>query len=414
MKSNTLPMVVVATLCLFLSSCGHHVPQSSLEYVAKDWCLTIRASQVMPLYPLEEDIRPGDVYLITSSVESDIKSWQEKGFLPMINRYDRISIPRADYDRFYREGFEQTGGPSFSRAPKAAFPSYSFSVDKRGSAGIAVPLSSVPLALSMAGAQEATGNVVLMNAATQGLPDRTMDILVRNWAKDHELDLKYQAKITSNPLLLRVITRIFTIGQANVSLTFAKTVGANLQAGSPPATPELSSASVEGYNKLIEELNKEIELIKTTGNPPSVEIPDSEAEERSTDAEIAALQAQLAALERLKARAQMAAYERQIERTAMIDQYGGYLLPGASVRVVGRSAHGVTMTETFTKPLVVGYWATEYLVSEWGKITLIGKVRDLVDDPDEYINIVNRAKEMAGTVPEKPQIDDPNKDPFNN
>ena len=106
MKSQTLPMVVVATLCLFLSSCGHHVPQSSLEYVAKDWCLTIRASQVMPLYPLEEDIRPGDVYLITSSVESDIKSWQEKGFLPMINRYDRIPIPRADYDRFYKEGFK--------------------------------------------------------------------------------------------------------------------------------------------------------------------------------------------------------------------------------------------------------------------------------------------------------------------
>ena len=116
----------------------------------------------------------------------------------------------------------------------------------------------------------------------------------------------------------------------------------------------------------------------------------------------------------LYAKEQMAAAQRQIERMAMTDQYGGYLLPGASVRVVGRSAHGVTMTETFTKPLVVGYWATEYLVSEWGKITLIGKVRDLVDDPDEYINIVNRAKEMAGTVPEKPQIDDPNKDPFNN
>ena len=40
--------------------------QRALERVARDWCLTIRASQIIPVYPLDEDIQVGDVFVAVS------------------------------------------------------------------------------------------------------------------------------------------------------------------------------------------------------------------------------------------------------------------------------------------------------------------------------------------------------------
>jgi hypothetical protein len=58
--------------------------------VAKDWCLNIRASQVIPVYPLSEDVEVGDVYLVRTRLEEQVKVYEDEGFLPLENLVTRL------------------------------------------------------------------------------------------------------------------------------------------------------------------------------------------------------------------------------------------------------------------------------------------------------------------------------------
>ena len=63
---------VLAVLILWVSctaaSCTPTLRNEQLESVAKDWALVIRASQVIPVYPLSEDLQPGDVQLTAAQL----------------------------------------------------------------------------------------------------------------------------------------------------------------------------------------------------------------------------------------------------------------------------------------------------------------------------------------------------------
>lgn len=60
-----------------LAGCGEMAmrqKERQMELVARDWSMTIRASQVVPVYPLNEDIVPGDVFLVNQTVAAQSKS----------------------------------------------------------------------------------------------------------------------------------------------------------------------------------------------------------------------------------------------------------------------------------------------------------------------------------------------------
>lgn len=405
MSKTKLHIVFLCALVLSLTSCTTWPPQKELERVAKDWSMTIRAGQVMPIYPLEEDIRPGDVYLSTNSIDSEIESWKRRGFLPLVNRYARIPIAQSEYDTFFVNASGASPPPSFNRHPKAAFPSYTFSVDRRGALGLAIPLSSVPVALSMSGARSATGSVVLSGVTTLGLPDIVMDSHIQEWAKNAPVKnaLKKKADATENPLLLRAISRVFSVSGATVSLAFEQAGGIAVQAGAPPATPELLGASQEDFNKRIAQLNQEIELQKSLSETAPVEIPTDSSSEPKRNPKIAALETELAEVQQLKSLSQIRALRRNIERGAMLDQFGGFILPGGNGRITGRTARGVSMEETFDKPLVVGYWATEYLVYEDGSLLSLGGIKHLVDNPDDYRSKVELARKFMEVPTKEPE-----------
>jgi len=59
----------------------------------QDWSLSIRASQVIPVYPLTEDLQPGDVFLVQTPVEDQVKVYLAKGFLPLDNLVTRLPLP---------------------------------------------------------------------------------------------------------------------------------------------------------------------------------------------------------------------------------------------------------------------------------------------------------------------------------
>ena len=153
------------------------------------------------------------------------------------------------------------------------------------------------------------------------------------------------------------------------------------------------------YETLITEINQKIALEKSSADDET-----STAEIRSGQ-RTAALEAQLVTVKQLQEQYEIKSLKRKIERKASEERFGGYLLPSASVKVVGRSARGVTMEETFEKPLVLGYWATDYLVTEEGSLRPLGSVMDLIDNPEEYNRLIEKAKRIQTAPTDESTID---------
>ena len=83
----------VAALAVMLAGCStQRMGAQQLERVAKDWSLGIRASQVIPVYPLTEDLQPGDVFLVQTPVERQVDVYLDRGFLPLENLVARLSL----------------------------------------------------------------------------------------------------------------------------------------------------------------------------------------------------------------------------------------------------------------------------------------------------------------------------------
>ncbi len=73
MKNRLVKLVI---LILTVAGCATTNSSSKqLERIAKDWCLSIRASQVIPVYPLTEDIQPGDVFLVQTPVDKQVEEF---------------------------------------------------------------------------------------------------------------------------------------------------------------------------------------------------------------------------------------------------------------------------------------------------------------------------------------------------
>ena len=177
---SCLPVLVLAFLPL---ACTSLERRQHLERVAKDWCLTIRASQVIPVYPLTEDLQPGDVFLVQTPVEEQVEVYEDKGFLPLEQMLVRLQP--GEYRDFYlrshgigdkantphhwkfpAEAEKNTDWPS---APWASFPTYGFTVSTGAGLKLAVPLDGVPVAMSLLGVSSAHGSMAIKDVWHGGL-----------------------------------------------------------------------------------------------------------------------------------------------------------------------------------------------------------------------------------------------------
>jgi hypothetical protein len=100
MKSKPLTIRLGLVAAVLAGGCSPAASQ--LERVAKDWCLTIRASQVIPVYPLTEDLEPGDVFLVTVPIHDEARTYEQNGFLPIDMHVTRLA--GLDYREVYDEG----------------------------------------------------------------------------------------------------------------------------------------------------------------------------------------------------------------------------------------------------------------------------------------------------------------------
>ena len=267
--------LVLAATIFVLSACAAD-PIEQLERVAKDWSLTIRASQVIPVYPLSEDVQPGDVFLVPVSISEQTRIYQEKGFLPTDQLVTRLQS--INYREFYGNAYwtgtysqtphaRPTSQTSAVNAPRAAFPTYTFTVDRSGGLQLALPIQGIPVGLGLIGAARATGTVTLTDTFTYGTDGETVYGALLAWYGSHQKireTLGAMANSTDAEIYLRIVTRVYLVTKIDVSLANIESLsgGADVGAAQEVNLPDLSSenpaevaAATDAYKTALEGLS---------------------------------------------------------------------------------------------------------------------------------------------------------------
>lgn len=330
-------------LLFLLSGCSwlHNTrPMANeLERVAKDWCLTIRASQVLCVYPLSEDVQVGDLYLVNRSIDDQVNEYQARGFLPFDILLTRLQ-PNG-YEQMYN-GFYKTGGAygqiphqwqfppnatgtatDWASAPRAAFPSYTFAIQRGQGLKIAVPVQSVPIGLSLLNTGSASGSIEIADSSTYGIDEQTLQAQVEAWAScpaSRSLLSRYAPQTDANgktqQQYVRVITRVYLAGAVNVSMQNNEARSAGLDAGAAQAvnliatdtTGAAAANAAQNYTSVLNSLN------------------------------------------------------------TSINGAAGTTTPGGSIRIAAASSRSVTLNETFPRPLVIGYIAFDRPIEAGGML----------------------------------------------
>lgn len=274
--------LVLAAVSALLAGCGMS-RNDQLEAVARDWCMTIRASQIIPVYPLTEDVQPGDIYLVQVPVDQQQSLYKRRGFLALDNHLARLHP--TGYAAFYDHSFladeadRDKGLPAqwvrpdgdrkyWEPAPNAAFPSYSFATSNGAGFNLALPISGVPVGLSLMGAQSANGSITIGKTHTLGVDITSLHQQLRQWARDHREDLvPYSPAKGDRPSnYLRVITRVYATGRVNIALSDARTVSGGADVGlarpvdlinakAPTSLDGTSDSTIDNYNRNLANLN---------------------------------------------------------------------------------------------------------------------------------------------------------------
>lgn len=337
------------------------------EEVAKNWSFLIRASQVMPVYPLTEDLQPGDVFLVEVPSQDEVATWDEQGYLPLSNHLARLRDLTGFYKDFYQSGYWQgtyaavphprptpaaaaaaaaEGPPSTRRfaaaeAPLAAFPTYSFDVSRSGGLSLALPVQGIPIALGLAGAERAQASVTLSDAIAYGLATNELFEALNGWSRRPEVRamlwlLHDQAAARPDErqrmLFLRVINRVYFVGGVNVALNTTEAFGGDVRGGSAAAGGAGGAA-----------------------NPAArLAMPD------------------------LSERDAVANYRDNLK---VLSDAVSSTLPGGDIRFGYLADNFVSLNETFPRPLAIGFIGFDVPILEGGLLGVPIATRTRMDDP---------------------------------
>ena len=330
-------MLVGLLIAAVVAGCGS-LPRSKegeLEQVAKDWSMTIRASQVIPVYPLSEDLQPGDVFLVQMPIDRQQEIYRRKGFLPLDNLVDRIQP--SGFCAFYGSSFlngldgckplpvtwlAPGNANAWAAAPGASFPTYSFSARRGAGFNLALPIQGVPVGLSLLGGDAAQGSVTIAEAKTYGVDTVSLYEDLTKWAAKRSRFLAHFAPGEDRQNYLRVISRVYLTGNLTVSLQSARSAGGGLSAGAP----------------------KPVDIFSVNpGDKP--EAITAEAYEKN-----------------------LGLINDTISKSIQSAAGGAAALPGGSLRVVAASANAITLREDFARPLIIGYLGFDVAIGADGAL----------------------------------------------
>jgi len=323
---------------VFILGCTSHVKTGQLERVAKEWCLTIRASQVIPVYPLTEDLQPGDVFLVQTPVVDQVRVYRERGFLPLENILVRLKPDT--YESFYSGRYGIVNGnippkqwqfppsnernPDFTIAPLAAFPTYSFSVSRKEGLNVAIPVQGVPIGLNLMGSGDAHGSVSIVDSHTYGIDMQRMWELINSWAEDARnrgflKQFAPQGSVENKEYhYLRVVNRVFLTGKVNIALFNDEDFAGQVSGGMPKPVGLLNFANYSSGAMAFERINSLLSSL-------------------------------------------------QGQSSGVANTAAG-MVPGGTLQLAMASSRSVSLIETFARPLVFGYIAFDLPILAGGSL----------------------------------------------
>ncbi|HVY70354.1 MAG TPA: hypothetical protein VHH73_10530 [Verrucomicrobiae bacterium] len=249
MKKSIQFLTVAGVAAFSLSGCASYLARKNLENVAKGWCQTIRASQVVPVYPLTEDLVVGDVFLTRTSISQQADQYTQKGFLPLDEAVVRLKY--TDFSGIYFNGYWTNGfgntphpAPVFTNSgvftnvlteapiPRAAFPSYSFNAQSGFGINLALPIQGIPVALSYLNSQKVDGSVTISDARTYAGDFGELTRLLKEWGDANPNFLRETAlQAWPRPVFLRVVSRVYYARAIDVALHRSGSQGGGAKAG---------------------------------------------------------------------------------------------------------------------------------------------------------------------------------------
>ncbi len=330
---NTLSLMGCLLIACLLTGCD-----TPPQKVAKDWCEVIRASQIIPVYPLTEDLQPGDVFLVTLPVQDQAKQYEKRGFLPFdyhVARLHVCEISEKNYHDFYRGDYFEgsygetphlrprrdshnaatsTGSPAVQtfEVPRAAFPSYTFDIKSNQGLQLALPVKGVPVGMDLLNATAAAGTINITDAYTYGVDAYTLaKTLYERVESNSDLQAQLANLVKAHSgvqLYLRIVYRVYLTGGVDISLRKKTDYGLLGEVG----------ASFVGKNS-----------------------PERRLDPNNLKNYVDAL------------------------RNLQEDKK---LLWGGAIRISGGSSYSITLKENFDRPLVVGYLGVDMPVTPNGRL----------------------------------------------
>lgn len=319
------PLIALLPILILLPGCSHLAQKRTereLEMVARHWCMTLRASQVIPIYPLNEDIQPGDVFLTETPAPRQARDYNRRGYLDLEHLLVRLNP--AGYHAFYEGGYGIQSSPQpprpwqfpdssqWSNAPLAGFPTYTIEVRRGGGFNTAFPISSVPVSLALLSSAQGRATVQLTQAHTFGLDQASLEAPFRHWLDAHPGIIGQYARPTNahQTAYLRLVTRVFLVKSVNVTVTGDSATSFTGSGGVPR---DVVLASLADTNAVANYTNS------------------------------------IGILDRMVAMLQDGA-------------------PGGTLKLAGASSRAVSFNESFARPLVVGYIAQDYPILPDGRL----------------------------------------------
>jgi hypothetical protein len=239
-------------------------------------------------------------------------SIDKTGYLPLDHLIARL-YP-SNYVSFYQYSFGIGGEDevlpkvwlsdnSWSNAPVAAFPGYTFNINQGGAMNVSLPIQGVPVGLGLMGAKSASGTVTITDAHTYGIDEMSLMEQVENFVNlstnAAKILRQFPPETTgTNKYYLQVVSRVFATGKVTVSMVNESGAGGSVSVGSAPAA---TIPSFQGTNAATDYSS----LVTAVNN--------------------------------------------------IVSSTGASAAPGGSLKFSQVSARSVSMDETFTKPVLIGY-----------------------------------------------------------
>lgn len=314
-----LALKLSATLLALLLLAGCASTDTALQNINKDWNKTIRAAHVYPVNPLTQDLQPGDIFFTDRTIE-DLSAWDATGYLPLDHLIARL-YP-SNYPAFYQYSFGigkdeflpqlWVSDNSWSNAPVAAFPGYTFKISQGGAMNVSLPIQGVPVGLGLMGAKNASGTVTITDAHTYGIDEMSLLEEVENFVNVPTNAAKILKQFppgdaATNGCFLQVVSRVYSTGKVAVSMVNESAAGGSLSVGAGAGTsvPPLQGADAAlDYSNLLTAVN------------------------------------------------------------SIVNSAAGGLTPGGAIKFTQVSSRSVSLDETFPKPVLIGYVGFSVPVSQ--------------------------------------------------